>query len=154
DAGLAAQRGRHADPPGQVALDLALADERATAPARHPAHQAALLQHGQRLAQGRAADAKLRGQRALGPEPLPGAQPSRGDLVRQNAAHVLVRARGFGHQPSIAASDSGSTWPPSTTMVCPVMYPASSVARNSAAYPTSSTVPSRRSGIAAVMLAR
>src|SRR5262249_11604943 len=148
------RRGGPAEPRARAPPALALAADGPPAPARHPAHQAAPLQHGERLAQGGAADAQLRGERALGAEPLPGAQQPRGDLVRQDAAHVLVRARGLGHQPSSAASDSGSTWPPSTTMVCPVMYPASSVARNSAVYPISSTVPSRRSGIEAVMLAR
>jgi hypothetical protein len=33
----------------------------------------------------------------------------------------------------MASGDSGSTWPPSTTIDCPVMKAASSVAKNSAA---------------------
>ena len=55
---------------------------------------------------------------------------------------------------SSAISDSGCTCPPSTTIVCPVMYPASSVARNSAAKPMSSTLPSRFCGIEASIFSR
>jgi hypothetical protein len=58
------------------------------------------------------------------------------------------------HTASKAIIDSGSTWPPSTTMVWPVMYDASSVARNRAAWPMSSTLPSLRCGIEASILRR
>ena len=50
-------------------------------------------------------------------------------------------------QPGSASRDSGRTWPPSTTRVWPVIQPASSVARNRQALPTSATLPSRPSGM-------
>src|SRR5438067_663934 len=45
------------------------------------------------------------------------------------------------------AGASGSTWPPSTISVCPVMYPASGEARNRTAQPTSSGSAYRPIGI-------
>jgi hypothetical protein len=103
--------------------NLALADEGAAATARYPAHHAVVRQHGEGLPQGGPADAQLRGERPLGAQPLAGTQLPGRDLADEDAAHIFGGAAGFasGHQPSSASSDSGSTWPPSTTMVCPVM---------------------------------
>jgi len=148
-----------ADHARQVTLDFVPAHESAAAAPRNAPDQAAVFQHRQRLAQGRPADPQLGRERALRTEPLPGAQPPGRDPLGEHPAHVLRAAargmrlaRDIGHQPgSTASGDSGSTCPPSTTIVCPVMNPASSLARNSAAWPISSTVPSLRSGMAAVI---
>src|SRR5205807_4211704 len=125
----------------------------AAAPPGHPPDQAVFLQHRQRLPQRRPADPQVVRERALGAEPLARAQPPGRDLVGEHPADVVgrLRVRLAHHLPTVphpptASSDSGRTWPPSTTIVCPVMYPASSLARNSAAWPMSATVPSRRSG--------
>ena len=127
DHALAAQQRGHADDARQVPLDLALGHERAAAAPGHPADHAALGQHGQRLAQRRPADPELGRERPLGAEPLPGAQPPAADLLGQRAPDLLGRPRAgrraLGHSEiaAMASGDSGSTWPPSTTIVWPVM---------------------------------
>ena len=122
---LAAQQRGHADDAGQVAFDLALGHERAAAAARHPADHAAFLQHRQRLAQRGPADPDLGRERALGTQPLPGTQPAAADLLGQRAPDLFGRpgGRNLGHSviAAIASGDSGSTCPPSTTIVWPVM---------------------------------
>ncbi len=129
---LAAQQRGHPDDAGQVPLDLALGHERAAAPARHPADQAAFLQDGERLAERGPADPELGGEGPLGAEALAGPQLPAADLLGQRPPDLVRRpADGDGdraHRAHPAASDaaiawsvSGSTWPPSTTIVCPVM---------------------------------
>ena len=125
DHALAAQQRGHADDAGQVALDLALGHERAAAAARHPADHAAFLQHRERLAQRGPADPELCRERPLGAEPLPRAQPPAADLLGQRAPDLLrgPRLGNLAHSviAAMASGDSGSTCPPSTTIVWPVM---------------------------------
>ena len=63
-------------------------------------------------------------ERALGAQPLPGTQPPAADLFGQRAPDLLRRPPGgtYRHQElvsmtAMASGDSGSTWPPSTTIV-------------------------------------
>jgi hypothetical protein len=126
---LAAQQRGHADDAGQVALDLAFGHERAAAAARHPADHAAFLQHRERLAQRGPADPELGRECPFGAEPLPRAQPAATDLPGQRAPDLLEGPRrgnsrwNLAHYviAAMASGDSGSTWPPSTTIVWPVM---------------------------------
>ena len=125
---LAAQQRGHADDARQVPLDLALGHERAAATARHPADRAAFLQHREGLPQRGPADPELGRERALGAQTLPRTQPAAADLLGQRAPDLLGRpgGRNLGHAESgsaaaMASGDSGSTWPPSTTIVWPVM---------------------------------
>ena len=122
---LAAQQRGHPDNAGQVPLDLALGHERAAAAPGHPADHAALLEHRERLPQRGPADPELGRERALGAEPLPGTQPAAADLLGQHAPDLLRRPPGGNLRHALpaamASGDSGSTWPPSTTIVCPVI---------------------------------
>ena len=122
---LAAQQRGHADDAGQVPLDLALGHERAAAAARHPADHAAVGEDGERLAQRGPADPELSRERPLGAQPLAGPQPAAADLLGQGAPDILMRPCGgnFGHAElaAMASGDSGSTWPPSTTIDWPVI---------------------------------
>ncbi len=125
---LAAQQRGHPDDAGQVSLDLALGHERAAAAAGHPADHAAVVEHRERLAERGPADPELGRERALGAEPLPGTQLAAADLLGERAPDLLRRPpRGnLGHallvpMTAMASGDSGSTWPPSTTIVWPVM---------------------------------
>ncbi len=125
---LAAQQRGHPDDAGQIPLDLALGHERAAAAAGHPADHAALLEHRERLAQRGPAHPELGRERALGAEPLPGAQAPAADLLGQRAPDLFrcppgrtCRHEEPASMTAMASGDSGSTWPPSTTIVWPVM---------------------------------
>ena len=125
---LRPQQRRDADDAGQVALDLPAAHEGPTPAAGHPAYRPGLLQRGERLTHRRPAHAELGGEVALGAEPGAGAQPAVADLVLQPGQDPFApqdrsRSTDQATQPSIAAmasGDSGSTWPPSTTICWPV----------------------------------
>ena len=90
-------------------------------------------------------DGAIGRERALGAQPLPRAQPATADLLGQRVPDLLgspgsassggddlpeppraLRDGRLGHAESgslaaMASGDSGSTWPPSTTIVWPVM---------------------------------
>ena len=159
---LRPQQGGHAHDARQVALHLLRAHEGAAAPAGDAAYGARALECAQGLPHGRAAHAQLLRESALGPQPLArdaAARAGSGPAAGGVPARRPGRSRRGTHSrtvtgtqiPSSAAGDSGSTWPPSTTSVWPVMYPASSLAKKSAALPMSSTLPRRCCGMAASM---
>lgn len=122
---MAAQQRGHTNDAREVAFDLLRLDERAAATARHPTYDTGLLQRSQRLPDCRATDTEIFGQLSLGAEPLTGPQTTAADLLEQPETRGLggrtTLARTRGQIPSKAAADSGSTWPPSTTRLCPVM---------------------------------
>ena len=142
---LASEIRRQAGHAAQVALDLAGGDERATGSARLAAHRAHRLQRSERGAQRRPADAVVLGEIALATEAFTGCERATGDLAQDPIAHadasraelpggtLIARWRGCAQIASMADGASGSVWPPSTTIVWPVMNLASSVARNMAA---------------------
>jgi hypothetical protein len=111
---LTAQVVRQAREAREVALDLALGHEDPARPPPRATHDAVALEVGQRGTDRRPRDAVPLREIALGPEPLAG----RAELVQQP---VAGGARGgaereVAHIASIACGDSGSTWPPSTTI--------------------------------------
>ena len=121
----------HAHDARQVALDLLRAHEGAAAPPRDPAYGARALERAEGLAHRRAAHAQLL---ARGRARRPAARRGAAARAGSGPAAGGVRARRPGRSrardsltvtgaqiPSSAAGDSGSTWPPSTTRVWPVM---------------------------------
>ena len=83
------------------------------------------------------------------------AQPNSGVPWRIKAGADLIGARCCD---ALAFGDCGPVqamcWPPFAAIVAPVMNPASSLARNATHFAISSAVPSRPTGICAVMLSR
>lgn len=73
------------------------------------------------------------GEVALAAEPLARGERAVADLAGDAVADLRGGRTERAQIASIADGASGSVWPPSTTIVCPVMNFASSVARNSAA---------------------
>lgn len=85
------------------------------------------------------------GEISLATQALTRREGTAGDLAQDSITHadagraelpggtLVVRWRGLAQIASIADGASGSVWPPSTTIVWPVMNLASSVARNIAA---------------------
>ena len=85
------------------------------------------------------------GEIALAAKTLTRRERTAGDLAQDSVTHadacraelpgstLVVRWRGLAQIASMADGASGSVWPPSTTIVWPVMNLASSVARNIAA---------------------
>ena len=121
---LLTQQGRDADDAGQVPVDFGMRDERAAAPTRDPAYDARSFHGRQRLADRGAAHAERAGQLAFTAELRAGFQGTGPDLVQQPAPGVLAGpADGVrvAHRFCRADIDSGSTCPPSTTSVWPVI---------------------------------
>ena len=132
---LLAQQRRHAHDPGQVPVDLLRRHERAAAATRHPAYDARRPPARRAPAAGWTGSRRTPTARSRSaPSRCPGLQLPAADLLEQPAADLVGRRADRaalddpgGHlrcpQTSaacMASSDSGSTWPPSTTSVWPV----------------------------------